>query len=146
MANNSTQPKSDEDTHCAFFYGTLMAPEVFFSVCYNNQEVPAEIAKRHTFTSAILHGYCRRRVKYVDYPGITPDEKHQVFGTYATGLTDANVRKLDIFEGDQYERRTVKVKLLTHVGNAKGEGNVEGMERSADVYVFRDPQDLEDKE
>jgi gamma-glutamylcyclotransferase (GGCT)/AIG2-like uncharacterized protein YtfP len=123
-----------------------MAPEVFFSVCYNNKDVPAEISKRHTFTPAILHGYCRRRVEGADYPGITPDEKHVVFGTYATGLSDANMRKLDIFEGGQYERQTVKVKLLTHVGNAKGEGNVEGEERSAEVYVFRYPEELEDNE
>lgn len=123
-----------------------MAPEIFFSVCYNNQTVPTEIAKRHTFTPAILHGYCRRRVQGADYPGIVPDEEHVVFGTYATGLTDTNMLKLDIFEGGQYERRTVKVKLLTHVGNTKGEGNVEGEERSGEVYVFRDPGDLEDKE
>lgn len=123
-----------------------MAPEIFFTVCYNTSKVPAEIAKQHTFTPAILHGYCRRRVKYADYPGITPDEDHQVFGTYATGLTDDNMFRLDVFEGGQYKRETVKVKLLTHVGNAKGQGNVEGEERAAEVYVFQDPKDLEDKE
>jgi gamma-glutamylcyclotransferase (GGCT)/AIG2-like uncharacterized protein YtfP len=123
-----------------------MAPEIFYSVCYNNSKVPAEIAKRHSFTPAILHGYCRRRVMHADYPGITPDEKHQVFGTYATGLTDANMFKLDTFEGYQYQRDRVQVKLLTHVGNAKGEGNVEGEERSAEVYVFRFPDELEDQE
>jgi hypothetical protein len=123
-----------------------MAPEIFFSVCYNNSSVPDEIAKRHTFTPAILHGYCRRRVEHADYPGITPDDQHQVFGTYATGLSEANMYKLDVFEGYQYKRETVKVKLLNHVGNAKGEGNVEGEERSAEVYVFMHPEELEEKE
>lgn len=123
-----------------------MAPEIFFTVCYNSNKVPAEIAKRHTFTPAILHGYCRRRVEYADYPGIIPDESHQVFGTYATGLTDDNMFRLDVFESSDYKREKVKVKLLTHVGNAKGEGNVEGEERAAEVYVFQSPEHLEDKE
>ncbi|KAB5545556.1 AIG2-like family-domain-containing protein [Coniochaeta sp. 2T2.1] len=147
----TTEPKSGKDklgkeTHRAFFYGTLMASEVFFTVCYGTKNIPDEVAKRHTFTPAILHGYCRRRVKGAAYPGVIPDEKHQVFGTYATGLSNANMRRLDGFEGSEYFRKTVKVKLLTHVGNAKGEGNVEGEEREAGVYVFKHPEELEDKE
>ncbi|AEO62748.1 7fdbac82-0bd9-4da0-a25d-b28e5aee0a1f [Thermothielavioides terrestris] len=137
---------SDDGTHCAFFYGTLMVPEVFYSVCYGSKDVPEAIAKLHTFQPAILHGYCRRRVQFADYPGITKDEAHQVFGTYVTGLTRANMAKLDYFEGGQYERRTVTVKLLDKVGNLQGEGNVEGEERTAEVYVFRDESDLEDRE
>ncbi|KAL2145504.1 hypothetical protein VTI28DRAFT_7140 [Corynascus sepedonium] len=138
--------KSDEGTHSAFFYGTLMAPEVFYSVCYGSKNVPEAVAKLHTFQPAILHGYCRRRVRYADYPGIIEDEGHDVFGTLATGLTDANMAKLDYFEGSQYVRRTVTVRLLDKVGNLKGEGNVEGAEREAEVYVFLDKRDLEEKE
>ena len=108
--------------------------------------MPEAIAQLHSFHPAILHGYCRRRVRYADYPGVIEDEDHQVFGTYTTGLTDANMEKLDIFEGSEYVRRKVKVKLLTEVGNAKGEGNVEGDEQEAEVYVFLDKNDLEDKE
>ncbi|RYP67442.1 hypothetical protein DL770_008624 [Monosporascus sp. CRB-9-2] len=120
MAADSQVVPSDR-THSAFFYGTLMAPEVFFTVCYS-------------------------RVEHADYPGITPDPDHEVRGTYVTGLTDANMVKLDQFEGSQYERRTVKVRLLTKVGNDKGEGNVEGEEVECEVYVFMSPQDLEDRE
>ncbi|KAJ4306457.1 hypothetical protein N0V88_001258 [Collariella sp. IMI 366227] len=138
--------KSDENTHCAFFYGTLMVPDVFYSVCYGTKDVPEAIAKLHTFQSAILHGYCRRRVTYADYPGIVEDQDHEVFGTFTTGLTNANMGKLDYFEGAEYERRQVTVKLLEKLGNLKGEGNVEGEERTAEVYVYRDKKNLEDKE
>ncbi|KAL2136934.1 hypothetical protein VTI74DRAFT_95 [Chaetomium olivicolor] len=138
--------KSDDNIHCAFFYGTLMVPDVFYSVCYGTKDVPEAIAKLHSFHPAILHGYCRRRVKYADYPGITEDKDHEVFGTFTTGLTNANMAKLDYFEGSQYERRKVTVKLLEKLGNLKGEGNVEGEERTAEVYVFRDKRELEDKE
>jgi len=123
-----------------------MVPDVFYSVCYNSKDVPDAIAKLHSFRPALLHGYCRRRVKYADYPGITEDPAHDVFGTYTTGLTKANMAKLDFFEGSQYERRTVSVTLLEKLGNVKGEGQVEGQERKAEVYVYLDKRELEEKE
>ncbi|KAH8882772.1 hypothetical protein GQ53DRAFT_753301 [Thozetella sp. PMI_491] len=146
MGSKDGRIMGDENVHCAFFYGTLMVPEVFYSVCYNSKEVAPEIAKLHAFHPAILHGYCRRRVESADYPGITEDPEHEVFGTYTTGLTKANMEKLDFFEGSQYERRKVKVKLLTKVGDAKGVGNVEGEERTAEVYVYLNKNELESKE
>ncbi|KAK4196208.1 AIG2-like family-domain-containing protein [Triangularia verruculosa] len=140
--------KADEGTYTAFFYGTLMVPDVFYTVCYNYSDVAPEIKALHKFTPAILHGYCRRRVRGADYPGITPDKEHKVFGMYATGLTRANMVKLDYFEGGQYVRRTVEVKLLDKVGDLKGEGNVEGETKEAEVYVFNPflEDGLEDKE
>lgn len=123
-----------------------MAPEVFYTVCFGGKDVPESITKLYTFTPAILHGYCRRRVRFAQYPGIIEDADHQVFGMFVTGLTRANMAKLDYFEGSQYVRKTVQVKLLTKVGNTKGEGNVEGEERSAEVYVFLDARELEDQE
>ncbi|KAM7190722.1 hypothetical protein V8F20_009627 [Naviculisporaceae sp. PSN 640] len=125
-----------------------MAPEVFYTVCYNTKSVPEAISALHTFTPAVLHGYSRRRVRNCDYPGIIPDDDTAtVLGTLVTGLTKANIHKLDDFEGSEYERRKVKVKVLKEVGNAKGEGNVEtGEEREVDTYVFLYSDELEDKE
>ena len=124
-----------------------MVPEVFHSVCYNNKNVPPSISSLHTFTPALLHGYSRRRVRHADYPGITATATpSSVFGTLVTGLTRANMAKLDFFEGNQYERRRVKVNVLKEVGNIKGEGNVEGEEVEAETYVFLEEGDLEDKE
>lgn len=123
-----------------------MAPEVFYSVCYGDKDVHPSIAQLHSFHPAVLHGYCRRRVRWADYPGVIEDANHQVFGTYATGLTDANMQKLDTFEGSEYVRRKVKVRLLAKVGNAQGEGNVEGEEREAEVYVFIRENELVDRE
>ncbi|KAI1827560.1 AIG2-like family-domain-containing protein [Xylaria intraflava] len=138
---------SPDGTHAAFFYGTLMAAEVFFTVCYRfSSENVAVLKSLHQFQPAMLHGYCRRRVKHADYPGITPDPKHEVRGVYVTGLTDANIFHLDQFEGSEYDRKTVKARLLSKVGDAKGHGNVEGEEVECDVYVFKYPDQLEDRE
>ncbi|KAI0379980.1 BtrG-like protein [Hypomontagnella monticulosa] len=136
-----------DQTHAAFFYGTLMAPEVFFTVCYRYSTDNISLLRSlHDFKPAILHGFCRRRIQGVSYPGITPDDDHEVRGMYVTGLTDANMHHLDNFEGDEYERRTVKVRLLSKVGDDEGRGNVEGEEVECEVYVFKHPTQLEDKE
>ncbi|KAH9909804.1 AIG2-like family-domain-containing protein [Xylariomycetidae sp. FL2044] len=137
----------DDKRHAAFFYGTLMAAEVFFTVCYRSSvEDVATLKGLHKFQPAILHGYCRRRVEYCDYPGIIPDPEHEVRGMYVTGLTDANMYHLDSFEGSEYERKKVKVRLLSKVGDEKGQGNVEGEEVECEVYVYKNPIDLEDRE
>ncbi|KAI1188833.1 AIG2-like family-domain-containing protein [Nemania serpens] len=141
---------SEQDgASAAFFYGEFyhMAPEVFFTVCYRSStDHISTLKKLHQFQPAILHGYCRRRIKFADYPGITPDPNHEVRGMYVTGLTAANMQHLDHFEGAEYDRKTVKVRLLSQVGDDKGSGNVEGKEVECEVYVFNRPSQLEDRE
>lgn len=63
-----------------------------------------------------------------------------------TGLTSANMHHLDHFEGSEYDRKTVKARLLSKVGDDKGNGNVEGKEVECEVYVFNKPSWLEDRE
>jgi hypothetical protein len=119
-----------------------MAPEVFYTVCYQSGNPPDVIKGLHTFTPAILHGYCRHRVRFADYPGIIPEEGQSVRGMYVTGLTEANMAKLDMFEGDQYERVEANVKLL----EKQGEKEIEGEEKKVVVYEFKDADYLERKE
>ncbi|KAM0561794.1 hypothetical protein ACHAPJ_002965 [Fusarium lateritium] len=128
--------------YTAFFYGTLMAPEVFFSVCYGNRDPPQVIKDMHTFTPAILEDYCRHRVQFADYPAVVAEEGHTVLGVYATGLTDANVQKLDIFEGSEYVKETVKVKVLNKDGSAPAKEEL----KETSVYVFDRPEHLEKRE
>lgn len=123
-----------------------MEPQVFFSVCYDNKDPPEEIRKRHTFQPAVLHGYCRRRVRSADYPGMVEDADHAVRGAVISGVTKANLERLDFFEGAAYDRRVVRPKLLTKVGNEKGEGNEEGEQIITESYIFLDKDWLEDKE
>uniref|UniRef100_A0A0B7K2W1 Putative gamma-glutamylcyclotransferase n=1 Tax=Bionectria ochroleuca TaxID=29856 RepID=A0A0B7K2W1_BIOOC len=146
MSQETLNIATSGNIYSAFFYGTLMVPGIFYSVCYGQTEVSSEIAKRHTFQPAVLHGYCRRRRRHADSPGITEDSGHEVFGTLATGLTEAIMTKLDYFEGREYHRRRVKVKLLGHVSDPKDIGKVQEDERVAEVYVFNKTSDLEDVE
>ena len=61
-------------------------------------------------------------------------------GTYVRGLTSGHQKRLDLFEGDQYERVRLRLNLLDEKGN-KGE------EKEAETYVWADDvRDLEDGE
>ena len=120
-----------------------MTPEVFFRVCYNmyaDQEKPLALIAHHGFKTAILHGYTRRKVRYADYPGITPDKDSSVRGIYVHNLSAENVKNLDWFEGSQYARVKAKVKLVGETGDG------EGQELETSTYVFQDANDLEDEE
>lgn len=119
-----------------------MAPKIFYSVCYRMAEPADAIKNLHTFTPAILHGYCRHRVQHADYPGIIAEEGQSVRGIYVTGLTEANMSKLDFFEGSEYERVKTKVKLL----KKEGDKEIEGEEKDVIVYVFNNPDSLEREE
>ena len=116
-----------------------MAPEVFFTVCYRLRRPSAELVEQHTFQEAMLHGYTRHRVQGQDYPAIIADaaEGACVRGMLAAGITEANMLRLDIFEGSEYERRTVDVDIT-----------VEGVKKTvkAQVYVFTNPGRLEHRE
>src|SRR5271170_6703658 len=49
-------------------------------------------------------------------PAIVPCTGSSVRGSVVTGLTQGDIYRLDIFEGDQYLRKKVKVKVLKKVG------------------------------
>ncbi|KAL8929474.1 MAG: hypothetical protein Q9208_001143 [Pyrenodesmia sp. 3 TL-2023] len=115
--------------HSAFFY-------VLYRVCYGSSTPTSFQRSLLTIRPAILHAHCRRRVLDRDYPAIIPSPHDSVRGTYVQGLTDGDIFRLDIFEGDEYERRKVKIRLLDVEGNDGGEGNIEGEEVEVATYIW----------
>ncbi|KAL8729797.1 MAG: hypothetical protein Q9166_004520 [cf. Caloplaca sp. 2 TL-2023] len=66
-----------------------------------------------------------------------PQTGSSVRGTYVKGLTDGDILRLDIFEGTEYERRRVKIRVLEVEGDGvTGEGNVEGEEVETETYIW----------
>lgn len=138
-----------DQSRSAFFYGTLMAPQVMHRVCHGSSDPDNPVFATHQLKTspAILHDHRRHRVKHADYPAILPIKGSTVRGTYVTGLTAADIWRLDIFEGAEYSRDKVKVRILTETGDQSGKGNVEGDEVEAETYVWSaDPEELEDSE
>lgn len=98
----------------AFFYGTLMAPAVLHRVCHGpaNPTYSSPSTSYLSAQPALLRGHQRHRVRHADYPAILPHTSSTVRGTYVTGLTENDIWRLDIFEGDEYKREKVSVRLL----------------------------------
>ncbi|KAF9267793.1 hypothetical protein L218DRAFT_977781, partial [Marasmius fiardii PR-910] len=107
-------------TYSAFFYGTLMHPRVL-------QRVIGLEGKHLQIAPAVLPDFTRHKVKQEEYPGIIPYQAARleqlvrdhlpqndrcVRGCLITGLTERDITFLDVFEGSEYRRRTVKVHPL----------------------------------
>lgn len=79
------------------------------------RRVAAPGSKLSTARPAILANHRRHRVRDADYPAIIPVPNEQgstVRGTFVSGLSKEDVRRLDVFEGDEYVRVGVWVRLL----------------------------------
>jgi hypothetical protein len=120
-----------------------MVPSIIYRVCYGVTNPPSEQVSHIKIQPAILHGYTRYRVKHCDYPAILAtassetNQQPSVRGTFVSGLSPSNIHHLDLFEGDEYDRRIVEVNLLESEGDeATGEGNVEGEMVKAETYVW----------
>ncbi|KAE8259420.1 hypothetical protein A4X13_0g1027 [Tilletia indica] len=108
-------------THTLFFYGTLVHPAILERVIGNPG---AHLRVRN----ALLPAHATWHVQKVDYPALVPiserrpqQQQHPssdadtdadivVPGTLVSGLTDRDLRYLDLFEGDEYVRREVDVR------------------------------------
>jgi len=118
-----------------------MAPEVLHRVCHGSRSPSNPIYATHNLKirPAILSGHRRHRVKNADYPAILPhpgssNNTNEVRGTCVTGLTDADIWRLDIFEGDEYERVKVQCRLL--VPDDDGEEREACELTEAETYVW----------
>lgn len=92
-----------------------MWADIWFSVC----------GRAHVAVDAELGGYARHPVRGEDYPGLAaaaPDAR--VAGRLYLDVDEASLARLDAFEGDEYERIVVSVRL------------VDGSEREAFCYRF----------
>ncbi|KAF8536412.1 AIG2-like family-domain-containing protein [Trichophaea hybrida] len=121
--------------NACFFYGTLMSPQVLSRVIYGTINPEPWQYKDLRIRPATLHDYCRHQVRHADYPGITKERGKSVKGTYVTGLNMGDMTRLDAFEGSEYDRVVVKVKVLNDDGT-------EGEEVEGSVYVYGDESHL----
>ncbi|KAK0536335.1 hypothetical protein OC842_002010 [Tilletia horrida] len=141
MAAADSQGGTRWGTHTLFFYGTLVHPAILERVIGN----PGAHLR---VQNAILPAYATWHVQGVDYPALVAlsDRAPQasitalpeaaitaspgdaspapaaVPGTLVSGLTDADLRYLDLFEGDEYVRKAVDVLPLNSGDSDSGTG------------------------
>ena len=90
-----------------FVYGTLMSDKLF------NQVVSLDSNQSLIKNKAKLHNYVRRKVKNRSYPAIfkvaTDDDEEFVEGILISGLTEYELTKVHLYEGDEYKLTVVNV-------------------------------------
>ena len=152
-----------------------MASPVLHRVCHGTSKPEPWQIQGLTIKPAILHNYRRHRVLGRDYPGLVPADsssaatgepnpngggsdslsRSSVRGTLVTGLTDADIWRLDIFEGSEYEKRAVKVRVLENEDGDSSGGNLTsnildaketGPEVEAVTYVWTADKDVLENE
>ena len=168
MAPTATEPVTDPET-TSFFYGTLMAPAVLqrvtskpmssLRICpailpkhrrYRVREAdyPALVPFKHgTPVGHVSNGnhgvgdITNSSDKQNKEP--TKEEEAEVRGTYVAGLSRQDFARLDVFEGDEYERRRVKVRLLEYGVQAAPENANARVSYVASVPVAQSETDLQ---
>ncbi|RTL21873.1 MAG: gamma-glutamylcyclotransferase [Burkholderiales bacterium] len=88
-------------THHCFTYGSLMWADIMARVC----------GRGFASEPAVLAGHRRHPVRGQDYPGLWPAPGHEVPGRLYLDVDAAAWARLDAFEGDEYERVEVQVRL-----------------------------------
>jgi len=118
-----------------------MATPVLYRVIYGTLTPESWQNGSLRIRPALLPSYCRYHVRNVDYPGIVPEAGKSVRGTCVEGLTRMDIGRLDTFEGMEYTRKIVKVKILDKNGKETGE------EKEAATYEWTAGRgNLEDQE
>ena len=91
-----------------FTYGTLQ-----------NAEILAQVVGRSWPSSpAVLKGYARYRVNDKPYPAIVEEPGAQVQGSLYSGVTEPELARLDDYEGELYERCSLRVWVGTQALDA----------------------------
>ncbi|MCB1909640.1 MAG: gamma-glutamylcyclotransferase [Rhodocyclaceae bacterium] len=84
-----------------FAYGSLMCADIMARVC--GRTMPAG--------DALLPGHARHPVRGEDYPAIVADPAREVAGRLYSGIAAAEWERLDGFEGNQYQRVLLQVRV-----------------------------------
>lgn len=84
-----------------FVYGTLLFDEIAAKV----------VGRVPRVAPATLHGYRRIRLRDRPYPAIRRARAAHVSGHLLSGLTGKQLRRIDAYEGREYRRQRVRVRL-----------------------------------
>ena len=102
-------------TRNVFTYGSLMFDDVWTRV----------VAGDYRSIAATLAGHARFRVADADYPGMVTHADGRVDGMLYLDVDEADLARLDRFEGDDYDRASVALECA------------DGVVRDGETYLYR---------
>ncbi|XP_062224097.1 AIG2-like protein D [Phragmites australis] len=110
--------------HNVFVYGTLMAEEV----------VRVLLGRAPPSSPALLPDHQRFSIKGRVYPTILPVNSHEANGKVFRGVTDRELNVFDMFEDEEYVRKTVEVSLADTSEKLLAFAYIWGNESDPDLY------------
>lgn len=115
-----------------FTYGSLMFAQVWQRVVRGTHSTRGTRDTRGMFGSepATLDAYARYAIVGETYPAMVPEYGGHVTGVLYRDLTASDVAALDAFEGSEYRRDNVRVRLAS------------GGEVNAGAYIYLLPHKL----
>ncbi len=87
-----------------FTYGSLMCSDIMIKVSGCHAD----------FSPARLNNFFRSNIRDREYPGITPRSGAMVTGVLYHNLSFEAIQRLDVFEGELYQRQFVEVVTERH--------------------------------
>jgi len=87
-----------------FTYGSLMCSDIMYKVA----------GCRFESDQAILNDFYRSKIQNEEYPGIVPQSGSKVSGVLYLALSPEALQRLDLFEGELYQRQEVGVLSENH--------------------------------
>ncbi|KAJ0254023.1 Protein AIG2 B [Hirschfeldia incana] len=119
MATSEQSP-----SYKVFVYGSFQEPAV----------VSLILECTPVIVSAQLHGFHLYRLKGRLHPCISPFESGLVNGKVLTGLTEAQLKNLDMIQGAEYVRKTVEVVLTEKSEKMQVEALIWSNKDDPDMY------------
>lgn len=117
-----------------------MVPKVLYRVIYGTPNPDPWQKERLTIQPGLIFNYRRHKVRYADYPGIYPmpaSSSASVLGTIVTGLSQQDLFRLDIFEGDQYDRKHATAYHAEFLPGSEGKASPKGEGVEVMTYVWK---------
>ena len=106
-----------------FVYGTLSSPNVVQTLLGKTIPTP--------FRPAWIENYSRHPVRGHLFPGMIPNQGRQVHGCILENLSALDIRLLDWFEGEEYERETIQI-YISEASNVEKSSLIH-----AETYIWK---------
>ena len=122
----NSKRSSDSPALHVLSYGSLMFDPVWQRV----------VEGRYASVEAKASGLTRQGVRGEKYPGVFRDAGGAVEGRLHLNVSVADLARIDAFEGEDYQRVTTKVTVLSAASDEVADAPKKGEVVEAEVYLF----------
>jgi len=114
-----------------FFFGSLISEEMMEIVLDHS-------IKKLIYHEAILNGYSLQKVKDENYPALFKNQEAKVNGVLVKGLNQMDIKRIQFFEGEDYNLNKMTVEVSGNVEHALICCATNNISTSEEKWVFEE--------